>query len=127
MMTALAFIVRHMEYEKCMLIYFIAMVSFSSAIANQYLAIPMAALCILSTRPFDIIYMVFSGGFLTLHVDCLDIISRIHGSGMLKCFAERYVRHGYRVAVIILLCAIIKVIYTERDSVMLFQMRKNAQ
>ena len=58
MMIAVAFVVRKFEFDKILLIYLVAMVAFSSAIANQYLAIPMAALCVLSVGIFDRIYIV---------------------------------------------------------------------
>ena len=48
MMIMLAWIVRKLKFENIILIYFVALVCFSSAIANQYLAIPMAAICLLN-------------------------------------------------------------------------------
>lgn len=49
---------RKASYEKSILTYFIGMVAFSSAIANQYLIIPIVGLLVLDSGIFTYLYMI---------------------------------------------------------------------
>lgn len=77
MMILTAFITRKFNYETQLLLYLIAMVAFSSAIANQYLVIPMVALCVFDLKWFRNTYMVIMGAHLVLHIDGFGALSRI--------------------------------------------------
>lgn len=117
MMTALAWFVRKYNFINIMLIYLISMTAFSSAIANQYLAIPMAALCILNLGIWDKVYMTATGLYLLLEGNGLSLLSKIHayfpGSLADKLFSL-YVRGGYIIAAWILLFALIYFIKARR-------------
>lgn len=83
LMCAVGFLIRKKKYsfDYSMMIYLIAMVTFSSAIANQYLAIPMAALCILKTGLYKYFYMAATFVFLFL---------KDEGFGMLGWIQEKF-------------------------------------
>lgn len=100
MMAILGFIIRNETYEKTVLIYFIAMVSFSSAIANQYLVIPMVSLCILAIAPFNTLYMVTMGTYLILEnagLCGLQLLYRIFPDSVFYKISNLYVRRGYMI------------------------------
>lgn len=111
MMLALACFVRNMPYDRILFTYLIALVSFSSAMTNQYLAIPMAALCVLDITPLCAIYMVMMGVFLILHGDGLNFITNIYMSygeeNLLTRIATFYVISGYTVAAWILFATVV--------------------
>ena len=105
LMVLTAFLTRKKEIDKQLLVYLIALVAFSSAIANQYLAIPLAAIIILDTGVLKYIYMAFVTVFLFLHGDGLGIQARLIESGGPDFFVDngnRVVNHGYTVAAWIL-------------------------
>ena len=113
MMVILAWTIRNYQFDYIMLIYLIAMVSFSSAIANQYLAIPMAALCTLNVGIWDKVYMVAIGLYLVLEGNGLHLLSYIqaHRPGSIfDVLGSLYVRGGYILAVWILLLALVHLI-----------------
>lgn len=99
-MIAVAYLTRKYYFENIMMIYLISMVSFSSAIANQYLIIPMAALCVLDVGVWNKIYMAAIGIYLFLEGN---------GLGMLDYFpvADFYVKGGYVLAAWILFFALV--------------------
>lgn len=73
LVLVLGVIVRKKNYEEIVLIYFAAMVAFSSAIANQYLIIPMTTLAVCRKKFFywaytvsGSIYILFNGNGLHL-------------------------------------------------------------
>lgn len=68
LMCTVGFVVRKQEYSfvEVVSVYFIALVAFSSAIANQYLAIPMAGLCILATGAWKYVYAFLASLFVFL-------------------------------------------------------------
>lgn len=72
-MCVIAYRIRGIAFEELLLLYLIAMVAFSSAIANQYLAIPMIALCVLDVGYWDKVYMLVAGGFLIFEGNGLHI------------------------------------------------------
>ncbi len=77
LMTVTAFMCRKKKYDESILIYTIALVAFSSAIANQYLVIPLAALCILETGFLKYIYMALCSIFLFINIDGLNMLDAI--------------------------------------------------
>ena len=106
MMVLLALIIRKWSYEKIILTYLIAMVCFSSAVANQYLAIPMAALCILEVGPFNKIYCFFMGIYLLLAKQAIGcyfhFISKRYEGTAFAGWCKSYIEHGYTIAAWIL-------------------------
>lgn len=64
LMCITGFIVRKSEFDYCLMIYLISVVAFSSAIANQYLVIPLAALCMLELDMWNYIYSITMTVFL---------------------------------------------------------------
>lgn len=97
-MALTAFICRKLSYEKQIFIYTISMVAFSSAIANQYLAIPMAAIIVLETGVLKYIYMFMTFVFLVLHSDGLGVLSRIEDNGLpepIMFACEKYTKYAY--------------------------------
>lgn len=66
MMVIMAFVVRKQSYEYILLLYFISMFTFSSAMAPQYYIIPVVALCVLDKGIIRNIYFIFVGGLLMI-------------------------------------------------------------
>ena len=98
-------------------VYLIAMVAFSSSIANQYLVIPMAALCVLNVSRWDIVYMLHNGLFLLVNGDGLYMYYRMRSyyqNNFLNSLVYYYDKEAYIIAAWILVFA-------------LLQLRKNAQ
>ena len=117
MMFLTALMLRKLEYEYCMFVYLIAMVAFSSSIANQYLVIPMAALCVLNVSRWDIVYMLHNGLFLLVNGDGLYMYYRMRSyyqNNFLNSLVYYYDKEAYIIAAWILVFA-------------LLQLRKNAQ
>lgn len=76
-MMLVAFTVCKQSYEYQVMSYLVAMVAFSSAIANQYLVIPAAALCVLSRGICSYSYFVLMGIYLTLDGAGFGILSKL--------------------------------------------------
>lgn len=55
-----------------LLVYTVCLVAFSSAIANEYLSIPIIALCVVRTR-WGLLYMAVASVFLMTQYDGLSI------------------------------------------------------
>lgn len=108
-MLVMAIFLRKKKFEEQLLLYLIAMVAFSSAIANQYLVIPMAALCILETGIWKYLYVAEAGIYLFLHVHGLGALIYIQQifPGFIGKMAGRYTNNGYIMAAWILLFSII--------------------
>lgn len=111
LMCVTAFIVRKTNYEKMLMIYMIAMVSFSSAMANQYLAIPMAAICFVESGMWKYVYMLSMSVYLLLEEAGLGLINSpvIQQSEMMSTIGSVCIRGGYTLATLILLLIIIKI------------------
>ncbi len=110
LMVLMAFLTRKKEIDNQLLVYLIALVAFSSAIANQYLAIPLAAIIILETGVLKYIYMAFVTVFLFLHGDGLGLLGRLaewNGSAFIVNTGDRVVNHGYTVSAWILFIIIL--------------------
>ncbi|MBE5837193.1 hypothetical protein [Butyrivibrio sp.] len=121
LMLIMAYLTRKMNIEETILIYMISMVAFSSAVANQYLVIPMAALCALNFRYVDKIYMVTVTLFLILSSDGINLIN--YGGlrklpGLIINIFDFYVQFGYTIAVIVLCFALISY-YTRKNNIKL--------
>jgi hypothetical protein len=115
---------RNENMEKSMLFYTLCLVSFSSAVANQYIVIPLAALFIL-TKYAKYIYVFSMGIFLSfsgsgLHI--LEILTKIFKMlnrqdlitlviNPLIPFASFYVKISYSLACFILFVSIVKLMY----------------
>ncbi len=69
-MVAVGYFLRDQSPLRIFYIYLIAVVAFSSAVANQYLAIPVAAISVFTSLPL-IIYTLVAGTFLALNSDGL--------------------------------------------------------
>lgn len=76
-LAAVSLIVRGQTYEYMILIYLVSVVAFSSAIANQYLVIPAAAVCVLSKKVFRYSYFVLMGIYLALDQAGLGLLQKL--------------------------------------------------
>lgn len=92
MMLIMAFVVCKQSYEYILLLYFISMFTFSSAMAPQYFIIPIVTLCVLDKGIIRNIYFVFIGSLL--------MISEFK-STMLSGWdlGEKILQHGANIAV----------------------------
>lgn len=117
MMVLTAFLTRKINYEKQLLIYLIAMVAFSSAISNQYLAIPMVALCVLDLKWFRNAYMVIIGAYLVLHFHGLGALDIIKDSAPWRIgrLFDLFVLGGYIYAAWILFLALIYILFLNKQ------------
>ncbi|MCP4763969.1 MAG: hypothetical protein GY870_19510 [archaeon] len=71
-MICLGFIVKKKPFEQMILYYLLGLVCFSSAVANQYLAIPIISVCILGTR-LKYVYFITMGLFLVFETNGLHL------------------------------------------------------
>lgn len=111
LMIFMAFIVRGAGFEYTVLIYLMALVAFSSAIADQYLVIPVAALCILDTMPWNTLYFTLIGLYCILNnneVALLTVLQKYYAHSIPDIIASRITIYGYQIAVVLLLFALIK-------------------
>lgn len=101
--------VRKRDFNDGVLIYLIAMVAFASAIANQYLAIPMVALCLLESGAIKYIYMIAMSIYLFLDGAGLRQLAVIvqRYPGMEGGILSRYEASGYTIAAWILFMALL--------------------
>jgi hypothetical protein len=76
LMVAIGWSARHKTFEESLLLYFMALVSVSSAIANQYLAIPILSLCLIRD-PLRYLYFFLASVFLALSPSGLHIAERL--------------------------------------------------
>lgn len=108
-MCILGFVIRKTDFDYCLMVYLIAMVAFSSAIANQYLVIPMAALCILKLDVWNYIYMSAMTVFLFLNKNGFGQLSVLqeHLPNILGKLLVFYNDHGYIIAVWLLFFTLI--------------------
>jgi hypothetical protein len=98
LMALTAFICRNIDYEKQIFVYLISMVAFSSAIANQYLVIPIVAIIVLETGIFKYIYILMASIYLILQSDGLGLLNRFIVKAMpqpiiLAC--DKYTQYAY--------------------------------
>lgn len=113
-MVIVAFIIRKKKYEQQVYIYLIAMVALSSAIANQYLVIPVVAIIALETGLLKYIYIFFTSLFLSLHSDGLGLqyswINRFAPNFVIN-MCDQYVRNGYSILAWILFITLLYVLF----------------
>ena len=113
LMILVAVLTREYTYESQLFIYLIAMVAFSSAIANQYLAIPMVALCVFDVRCLRYCYMIINAAFLAVESSGLDLYSYVMAISptsvgkLVKVFAT----YGYDIAAWMLFAVLICILY----------------
>lgn len=120
MMTAEAWLIRKYKFENIMLIYLMSMVAFSSAVANQYLIIPMAALCILDAGIWNKIYMAAMALYLSLDSNGLGLYDVIKNNFIANSL-RIYVRGGYILAAWILFFAVIHIIKQKNKNEMRYK------
>lgn len=82
-LSVVAYATRRKTFDEQLLLYLISMVAFSSAIANQYLVIPMAAICVLNTGVWKYIYMFLASAFLILEGDGLGLLNILESRQMI--------------------------------------------
>ena len=118
LMIAVAFLTREYSYEKQIMLYFISMVAFSSAIANQYLVIPMVALCVLDTKWLKYAYMLCIGYYLVLQNDGLGTLGKIMGlyPRTLGKVSWCLVKYGYPLAAWMLLIILFYILAENRKN-----------
>ena len=112
------------KFTDIIFIYSIALVAFSSALTNEYLVIPMAALCVYSNK-LKYLYMGFVTYYFMFNYDGLNLrflpFSKIFGS------IDVY-NNGFRIAVLILfiiLCKkIIEIVASRKNIVLSDRLRK---
>lgn len=108
-MILVLFKIRLRPFKEIVAVYSIAIVAFSSAVANQYLAIPMAALCILYLKPWLYLYISVVGCYLILEgrgLHLLNLIQEYYAHSLLDKIASRISIYGYQLAVWILFFAL---------------------
>lgn len=72
LMVSLGYLTRKMLLKDQILYYFLGLICFSSAITNQYLAIPVLSICILGGA-YKHVYFTIIGFFIILHWDGLNL------------------------------------------------------
>lgn len=113
MMIIVAYLTRKFDFEKQLMFYLIAMVAFSSAIANQYLAIPLVALCVLDVDISRYAYMIMVGTYLVLEVNGLGVLGEIQATcpAFMVKLSNGIVSYGYIIAAWILFLTLIYELY----------------
>lgn len=97
-LTLMGFAVRERPRFDSLLIYLLSVIIFSSALANQYLAIPIAAIAILWNTEFFIFTVVMTV-FLLAHDDGLHLLSPLGGGLTFRGYPSQFF---YSVGVMIL-------------------------
>lgn len=108
------YIFREKDIRYRTLMYLMCLVAFASAVSNQYLAIPMAALCIFSKK-LKYVYMLLMGHYLVWNASGLEI-SSVYPEAIRLPRSEYW---GYMLACLMLAVVIGKEIWEEK--------RKNAR
>lgn len=108
-MISVAFAVRKQDYDAALFIYLIAMLTFSSAIANQYLAIPMAALFVLGSGGWKYIYIAVSTFFLLINGNGLHLSIQLP-EGVYTQLQGYIAANGYSIAAWLLLITLIHLV-----------------
>ena len=109
-MALIAIVTRDMKYEKQLFLYLIALVAFSSAIANQYLIIPIAAIICLRTGILKHLYLLSASIYLMLNGNGLGLQDKFVNKVMpdpIVFVCKKYTQHAYSILawiLFILLC-----------------------
>ncbi|MDR0994547.1 MAG: hypothetical protein LBN38_08325 [Verrucomicrobiota bacterium] len=101
---------RKIHWQDSILLYLLCFFAFSSAIANQYLAIPLVALVIL-TRYTKYVYFLLGGSYLFLQHDGLGFFNLVVQKIPYYCvegITSRLISHAYQIACYIALFTIVK-------------------
>lgn len=104
LMCIMGFAVCRKDFKYCIMTYLISLVAFSSAITNQYLVIPMVALCAFELKVLNYIYMAAVSFFLFLNANGfgqLSFMEKIFSDNIYKLLFF-YEVHGYQIAAWIL-------------------------
>jgi hypothetical protein len=93
---------RDRKYQDNIMLYLLCLISFSSAIANQYLVIPVAALCVFS-KYIKYLYFIIIGGFLIFEGNGLHLYALLTQHGYItniysKIIFNIFIRGGYSIA-----------------------------
>lgn len=115
-MCGLAIFARKLQFDQCVFLYLMGLVVFSSAISNQYLAIPLVAICVLDTGFLKYLYMVVVSIFIVLNDNGLNVLrylQQTNSTWVVKC-AETYNARGHWMAVWILLIVMLYVFVWKR-------------
>ena len=72
LVSVVGYLIREKNIEYKTLMYLMCLVAFASAISNQYLAIPMAALCVFSKK-LKYVYMLLMGHYLIWNDSGMEI------------------------------------------------------
>lgn len=98
----MGFLFRKRILDNSFYLYLISIVCFSSAIVNQYMAIPLLAVCIIGGR-LKYLYIIILSAFLILHRAGLGVYWKSEFSNsFVKAFFESFLRDGYTFAAFIL-------------------------
>lgn len=109
LMCMTGLVVRKRDFSDCVMIYLIAMVAFSSAITNQALIIPMAALCVLNLDVWNYIYIIVMTVFMIFNqfgFNQLPILQERFPQSLGAVFTV-YDSYGYMIAAWILFLALL--------------------
>lgn len=118
LMVLTAFICRNLDYEKQIFVYLIALVTFSSAIANQYLVIPMAAIIVLETGVIKYIYMLVASIYLALDINGLALAYRLINQVMPQpiIFAcAKYIQYAFNLLTWILFASLLYYLFKKEQ------------
>ena len=111
-MIYIGYVIKQRSIDNVILIYFISLVCFSSAITNQYLVIPIVSLIVLS-KVEKYYYIFFSFVFLLFDKNGLDLCRFIDiGNYTLSTIILFYLDVGYSILVWILLIFIVHLLST---------------
>jgi hypothetical protein len=98
----MGFLFRKRLIDNSFYLYLISIVCFSSAIVNQYMAIPLLAVCIIGGR-LKYLYIIILSAFLILHKAGLGVYWKSEFSNsFVKAFFESFLSNGYSIAAFIL-------------------------
>lgn len=120
-MCLIAFVVRKKTFEQSVMIYLVSMVAFASAIADQYIAIPMVALCMLDTGILKYVYMIIMGAYLVISGNGMMGLSYIlhNASEQVIEYSYLFVDHAYAIAAWMLLAILVYVLSRKKGKKMI--------
>lgn len=123
LLAACGFIFRRVEFKLAVLLYSICLVTFTSAMANQYLAIPMVALSILcgscaGLRKLGFCYAILTTAFLSVHWYGLDLYRKA-GYALNDTGIHSQILHavGYSIPTVILLWLLYSIVSRKVTSI----------
>lgn len=104
LVISIGFIFRNKDFKFKVLIYSLVLVAFSSAVANQYLVIPLVALCVLS-KYIKYLYTIIVTFFLITHYNGFRWYYLVPENSFVRKFL---VEKGYSIACFLVLLVVIK-------------------